>query len=58
MVVGLTPSCFCYVSKIREDNERGKGKEKKLDGRERQSARKGKEERKTQNKRKGEKEFS
>ena len=57
MVVGLTPSCFCYVSKIREDNERGKEKEKKLDGKERQSARKGKEERKTQNKRKGEKEF-
>ena len=57
MVVGLTPSCFCYVSKIREDNERGKGKEKVQDGKERQSARKGKEERKTQNKRKGEKEF-
>ena len=52
MVVGLTPSCFCYVSKIREDNERGKEKEKEKekvqDGRERQSARKGKEERETQ----------
>ena len=48
MVVGLTPSCFCYVSKIREDNERGKGKEKVQDGKERQSARKGKEERETQ----------
>ena len=52
MVVGLTPSCFCYVSKISEDNERGKEKEKVQDGRERQSARKGK-----HKKRKGEKEF-
>ena len=54
MVIGLTPSCFCYVSKIREDNERGKEKEKVQDGRERQSARKGREaeceERKTQKK--------
>ena len=51
MVVGLTPSCFCYVSKIREDNERGKGKEKCKMGK--RGRVRGKEKRKGKHKTKG-----